>query len=146
MKAQHIWEIPDQGGTRGGDLYDVNGNLDYFASTDALTDKTSTGVDKQITVKAHTSSRFMRDPAPFQVSSHTYERSYGGGQSKGALPGYKITLVSDAGLPNEEIRQFQYTGTLSALSAWLVTTAKMQVALYGPKGSLNALVPAASAG
>ena len=144
MKVAHIWEIPDQGATRGGDLYDVNGNLTYFADTTGLTDKTRSGVDKQVSVKAHTASRFMRDPAPYQVSATVYERSYGGGRAKGALPGYTVTLVSDAGLPGEETRSFQYTGSMSALAAWLVTTAKMQVDLYGKTGALNATIPAAT--
>ena len=144
MITNHIWEIPDQLQMRGGDLYDMWGNLTYFADTAGLTDKTRTGVDKAINVKAHTSSRFMRDPAPHQVSATAYTRSYGNGRNKGALPGYTVTFISDAGLPGEENRQFQYTGTLSALVAWLKTTAKMQVAVYGPRGSLNALVPAAT--
>lgn len=144
MKVAHIWVIPDQGGMRGGDLYDTNGNLTYFADTAGLTDKTRTGVDKQVDVKAHTSSRFMRDPAPFQVRATSYERSYGNGRNKGALPGYTVTFISDAGLPGEEVRQFQYTGTLSALVAWLKTTAKMLVDVYGPSASLTASVPAAT--
>ena len=144
MKVNHIWEIPDQGAMRGGDLFDTWGNLTYFADTAGLTDKTRTGVDKSINVKAHTASRFMRDPAPYQVSATAYERSYGNGRNKGALPGYTVTFISDAGLPGEETRQFQYTGTLSALVAWLKTTAKMLVDVYGPRGSLSASVPAAS--
>ena len=144
MIVNHIWEIPDQLQMRGGDFYDSYGNLTYFADTAALTDKTRSGVDKAVTVKAHTSSRFMRDSAPHQVGATSYTRSYGNGRNKGALPGYKVTFVSDAGLPGEQTRQFQYTGTLSALVAWLKTTAKMQVAVYGPKGSLAALVPAAT--
>ena len=144
MKVTHIWEIPDQGAMRGGDFFDRWGNLTYFADTAGLTDKTNTGVDKQVNVKAHTAARFMRDPAPYQVSATVYERSYGNGRNKGALPGYTVTFISDAGLPGEEDRQFQYTGTLSALVAWLKTTAKMQVDVYGPRGSLTATVPAAT--
>ena len=144
MRVNHIWVIPDQGAMRGGDLYDTWSNLTYFADTAGLTDKTRTGVDKQVSVKAHTASRFMRDPAPYQVSATVYERSYGNGRNKGALPAYTITFVSDAGLPGEETRQFQYTGTLSALVAWLKTTAKMLVDVYGPSGSLSASVPAAT--
>ena len=144
MKVNHIWVIPDQGAMRGGDLYDTHGNLTYFADTGTLTDKTRAGVDKQVTVKAHTASRFMRDPAPYQVAQTVYERSYGNGRNKGALPGYTVTFISDAGLPGEEVRQFQYTGTLSALVAWLKTTAKMLVDVYGPRGSLTASVPAAT--
>ena len=144
MKVAHIWEIPDQLSMRGGDLYDTYANLTYFADTTALTDKTATGVDKAITIKAHTASRFMRDPAPYSVSATAYTRSYGNGRNKGALPGYEVVFVSDAGLPGEERRSFQYTGTLSALVAWLKDTAKMLVEVYGPSGSLTASVPAAT--
>ena len=142
MKAEHIWEIPDQGSMRGGEVYDRWGNLDYFADTAGLTDKTRTGVDKAVNVKAHSASRFMRDPAPFNVSATAYTRSYGNGQSKGAFPGETITLVSDAGLPGEEKRDFTITCTMSAFVAWLKTTAKMQVDVYGPRGGLSATVPA----
>lgn len=144
MKVAHIWEIPDQLTMRGGDLYDTWGNLTYFADTGALVEKTKSGVDKLVNVKAKTSSRFMRDPAPYNVSATAYTRSYGTGRNKGALPGYLVTFVSDAGLPGMETRQFQYTGTLSALMAWLKTTAKMQVEVYGPTGALTAVVPAAT--
>lgn len=144
MKFSHIWEIPDTGGMRGGDLYDTHGNLTYFADTAGLTDKTKTAEDKQVNVKAHTRVRFMRDPAPYQVSATAYQRSYKMGRAKGALPGYTVVFVSDAGLPGEQKRSFQYTGTLSGLRAWMAGTAKMLVACYGPKGSLSFTVPAAS--
>ena len=144
MKVAHIWEIPDQLSMRGGDLYDTYGNLTYFADTTTLTDKTRTGVDKAISVKAHTASRFMRDPAPYSVNATGYTRSYGNGRNKGALPGYEVVFVSDAGVPGEERRSFQYTGTLSALVAWLKDNAKMLVDVYGPSGSLTATVPAAT--
>lgn len=144
MNAQHIWVIPDQGTMRGGELYDRWGNLTYFADTAGLDDKTTAGVDKQVNVKAHSASRFMRDPAPYQVSATAYTRSYGNGQSKGAFPGYTVTFVSDAGLPGEEKRDFTITCTMSALVAWLKTTAKMQVEIYGPTGSMAARVPAAT--
>jgi len=141
MKVAHIWEIPDQLSMRGGDLYDTYGNLTYFADTGLLVDKTATGVDKAITVKAHTASRFMRDPAPYSVNATGYTRSFGNGRNKGAMPGYEVVFVSDAGLPGEERRSFQYTGTLSALVAWLKDEAKMLVDVYGPSGSLTASVP-----
>jgi hypothetical protein len=144
MNVTHIWEIPDASSMRGGDLYDTYGNLDFFADTTGLTDKTASPSDKAITVKSHTRSRFMGDVAPFSVGATSYTRSYGLGQKKGALPGYTIILVADAGLPGEEKRQFQYTGTLSALNAWLKTTAKMQVDVFGPSGSLSMRVPAAT--
>lgn len=144
MKSTHIWIIPDQLGMRGGDLYDAYGNLTYFADTTALVDKTKTAVDKQVNVKATTRQRFMRDPAPYQVSATSYQRSYKMGRNKGALPGYTVVFVSDAGLPLEERRSFQYTGTLSALRAWLKDEAKMLIDCYGPSGSLSFTVPAAT--
>ena len=144
MKVAKVYEIPDQGGIRGGDLYDVHDNLTYFADVTSLVEKSSTAVDKTVNVKASSAQRWMRDPAPFQRTAFSYERSYGGGRNKGALPGYTITLVSDAGLPGEERRQFQYTGTLSAFDAWLTTTAKMLIDVYGPSGSLNASIPGTS--
>lgn len=144
MNVSYIWEIPDQLGMRGGRLYDVYGNLTYFADTSLLVNVANNPVDKQVTVKAHTAERFMRDPAPYQRSGHVYERTFGMGQAKGAMPGYTVTFVSDAGLPNEQIRAFQYTGTLSALKAWLGDTAKMLVEVYGPRGGLSMKVPAAT--
>lgn len=141
MKVTNVYVIPDQGAMRGGDLYDVHGNLNFFADVSGLVEKSSSAVDKTVSVKAATVGRWMRDPAPYSRQGFVYERSYGGGRNKGALPGYKITLLADAGLPGEERRQFQYTGTLSAFSAWLTTTAKMMVDVYGPSGSLHASIP-----
>lgn len=144
MNAKHIWVIPDQGSMRGGEIYDRWGNLTYFADTAALTDKTTTGVDKAVSVKAHTASRFMRDSAPYSVAATAYTRSYGNGQAKGAFPGETITLVADAGLPGEEKRDLTITCTMSAFVAWLKTTAKMQVDVYGTRGGLSATVPGAT--
>lgn len=129
---------------KGGDLYDKFGNLTYFADTAALTNKAATAVDKQITVKAHTKNSFMRDPAPSNVAASGRSVTVGIRQSKGAVPGYTVTLVSDAGLMDEEKRQFQWTGTMSALYAWLKTTAKMQIQLIGPTGTPYNLIPGVS--
>ena len=82
---------------RGGDFYDTYGNLTYFADTTGLTDKTRTGVDKQVNVKAHTASRFMRDPAPYQVSATVYERSYGNGRNKGCRTPSQQTKLARRG-------------------------------------------------
>ena len=144
MKVEHIFEIPMTGGMAGGDLYDKFGNLEYFADVTALTDKTFGGVDTQYIRKAHTRQKFMRDTAPSNVSETVVILSQFNAPKKGALPGYTVTFVSDAGLPGEEKRQFQYTGTISGLIAWLKTTAKMLVDVYGPTGSLVTSVPAAT--
>ena len=144
MKVEHIFEIPTTGGMGGGDLYDKFGNLEYFADVTALTDKTFGGVDTQYIRKAHSRQKFMRDTAPSSVSESVVILSKFNAPRKGALPGYTVTFVSDAGLPGEEQRQFQYTGTLSGLIAWLKTTAKMQVTIYGARGSEITTVPAAT--
>ena len=142
--AAYIWVIPDQGAMKGGDLYDKFGNLTYFADTAALTNKAATAVDKQVTVKAHTRDSFMRDPAPSNVTTSSRSFTTGIRRSKGALPGYTVTFLSDAGLPGEERRDFQWTGTMSALYAWLESTAKMQVQLLGPTGAPYDPIPAAT--
>ena len=144
MKVAHEWVIPDQNTLRGGVLYDRWDNLEYFADTTGLTDKASTATEKSVAVKPTTAVRFMRDTAPFTRQATGYDRVYGGGRNKGALPGYTVTLVSDAGTVAEEVRQVQYTGTLSAFTTWLKTTAKFQVDVYGPSGALNAEIPGAS--
>lgn len=144
MKVAHIWEIPATAGMTGGDLYDKFGNLEYFADVTALTDKTFGGVDTQYIRKAHSRQKFMRDTAPSSVSESVVILSKFNAPKKGALPGYTVTIVSDAGVVGEEQRQFQYTGTLSGLVAWLKTTAKMQLDVYGPSGSLVTTLPAAT--
>ena len=141
MAYQHIYVIPDQGAMKGGDLYDMHGNLVYFADVTALVDKTQTGVDKQIQRVGHTRSRFMRDPAPSTVVPTTVNVSVGLRQSKGATPGVVVTLASGS-----EKREFSWTGTMSALVAWLKTTAKVQIDLYGPTGTPYDPIAAVTAG
>jgi hypothetical protein len=51
-------------------------------------------------------------------------------QTKGAIPGYTITL--DDGT---ERRQFQYTGSMSGFYAWLKKATSKDVDLYGPTGT-----------
>jgi len=144
MKVSHEWIIPDQNLMRGGVLYDRWGNLTYFADTSGLTDRTATAVEKTVSVKPSTAVRWMRDPAPYSRSATGYTRTYGGGRNKGALPGYTVTFIADAGTITEEVRKFQYTGTLSALVAWLKTTAKFLVEVRGPSGAVTAEVPGVS--
>lgn len=141
--ANHIYVIPDQGGTTGGDLYDRWGNLSFFADVTSLTDKTRSAVDKSVTVKSHSRNSFMRDPAPTNVGAFAYSASFGLRRSKGGYPGDVITLVSDLGLPGQEKRTFHYTGSMSALVAWLKTTAKMQINLFGPTNAPYDPIPAA---
>ena len=141
MTYSNIFVIPDQGAMKGGDLYDKYGNLTFFADVSALTDKTRTGVDLQIERAGHTRGRFMRDPAPSTVAATTVNVSVGLRQSKGATPGVVVTLQSGA-----EKRDFAWTGSMSALVAWLKSTAKVEINLYGPTGTPYDPIPAVPAG
>ena len=141
MAYAHIFVIPDTLSAKGGDFYDKYGNLTYFADVAGLTDKTAAGYDVTSTVKAHTREHFMRDPAPSNVTSHSRFASVGIRQIKGAVPGYTVTFTDDT-----EKREFQYTGTMSGLVAWLKTTAKVEVVLLGPSGTPYDPIPAVPAG
>jgi len=144
MTYANIYVIPDQGALKGGDLYDRFGNLTFFADVSALVDKTQTGVDLQVEVAASTRSRFMRDPDPYDVASNTRYVSMNIRQTKGGIPGVTITLVGqNVGGPIER-RQFGYTGGLSALYAWLKTTANITINMYGPTGTPYDPIPASA--
>jgi len=130
MSYDHIYVIPDQGKMKGGKLYDKYTNLAYFADVAGLEDKTQTGVDLEVSVTSYKRGRFMRDPAPLTIPQQKRNVSMGIRQTKGATPGYTITL--DDGV---ERRQFQYTGGMSGFYAWLKTTATQDVDLYGPTGT-----------
>lgn len=135
MSYLNIFVIPDQGNLKGGDLYDKFGNLSFFADTTGLVNKTQTGVDLSVPVKASTRGRFMRDPAPYTVAATTRYVSMNIRQTKGGIPGVTITLVGqNVGGPIER-RQFGWTGSMSALYAWLKTTANIDMYLYGPTGT-----------
>jgi len=141
MAYAHIYVIPDQGNMTGGKLYDRYGNLSFFAAVDALVDATRTAQDIQSSVRSHQRSAFMNDPAPSTIPQHDRYLSTGLRQTKGAPPGYTVTFVS-----GDEKRQFQWTGTMSALVAWLKTTANVAIDLYGPTGAPYDTIAAVSAG
>ena len=141
MAYAHIFIIPDQGTLKGGKFYDRHGNLTYFADVSALEDVTKTGGDKTSLVKSHQRAAFMGDPAPSTVDQHSRYFSVGLRQTKGAIPGYTVTLTDD-----DEKREFQYTGTMSSLVAWLKTTAKVAIDLYGPTGAPYDTIAAAGGG
>ena len=141
MKATNIYVIPDSSNIKGGDLYDKFGNLQYFADVTGLDDKTKTGQDLASNVSSHSRDSFMRDPAPSTVKAHTRYVSTGLRQSKGGFPGFTVTLSDGT-----ETRDFSYTGTMSGLVAWLKTTAKVEISLYGPTGAPYDAIPVASNG
>lgn len=133
MAYEKIYIIPDQasGKYKGGELWDRYGNFQYFADVEALAEKTSEGgKDVEITVAAHSRLPYINSKVEISVPQHQRYVVMGNSQPKGARPGYTVTLVD-----SDEKRQFQYTGTMSALYTWLKANAAVDVTLYGPTGA-----------
>lgn len=141
MAYSNIYVIPDQGAMKGGDLYDKYGNLSFFADVTGLEDKTQTAADKQFQRASHSRDHFMRDPAPSTVAGTTVSMSVGIRQTKGATPGVTVTLTAET-----EKREFAWTGTMSALVAFLKTKAVKEIVLYGPSGTPYDPIPVPNAG
>ena len=110
-------------------------NLNYFLKT-PITPDAAVGVsNKQSMVKAHSRRRYPGDPNPINVSSH--QRSFmvdPGAKFSRGLPGKPFRVVSDAGLPGEENRQFTFQGDWADVHALFVGDAKMLVYLYSGRG------------
>ena len=105
--------------------------MKYFADVEGLTEKTSQGqTDREIEVAAHSRKPYLNSKVETSIPKHTRYVATGINQPKGAKPGYTVTLVD-----SQEKRQFQYTGTLSALYVWLKANAAVDVTLYGPTGA-----------
>lgn len=137
-KYQHAYVIPTQGPLPGGVLYDKFDNFKYFADVVGLVDKTQTEEEKAIPVAASSVSYYMRSKAKFQRSASTANKTVGVQLPKGAIPGHTITL-EDA----SEKRQFQYDGNDSGLYAFLKAAAKVEITMYGPRGTAYTSIPAA---
>jgi len=116
-----IWAEPD--------------NLNYFLQTPLTPDAATGVINKQAVVKAHQRRRYPGDPNPINVSSHP--RSFmidPGAKFSRGLPGKPFRVVSDAGLPGEENRQFTFQGDWADVHALFVGDAAMQVYLYSGRG------------
>ena len=129
-KYTNAWVIPSGAKIPGGTLYDRWGNFSYFADVTALDDKANTAADKESSVVAHSRSRFMGSKGSASVKVHTRNYSVGLRQTKGALPGFNITMTDGT-----ELRTFTYDGSMSGLVAWLKTKAKVDIELFGPTGT-----------
>ena len=129
-KYQHAYVIPAGDKIKGGTLYDRWGNLAYFANVESLVDKAQTAADKESTVRSHSRARFMNSKGQSSIPQSTRYFSTGLRQTKGALPGFNITLADNA-----ETRTFTYDGSMSGLVAWLKTHAIVTIHLYGPTGT-----------
>ena len=129
-KYTNAYEIPAGAKIAGGTLYDRWGNFSYFADVSALDDKANIGADKESSVVAHSRERFMGSKGSASVKGTTRYYSVGLRQTKGALPGFNITLTDGT-----ELRTFTYDGNMSGLVAWLKTKAKVDIEMFGPTGA-----------
>lgn len=130
MAYSNIYIIPDAGNMTGGELWDKYGNLSYFVDVTGLTDKTkAAGKDIEMDVTAHKRKPYINSKVLISVPAHKRYASVGINQPKGAIPGYTVTFADSV-----EKRQFQYTGTMSALYAFCKANAAVNLTIYGPTG------------
>ncbi len=116
-------------------IWGETANINYFLNTPLVPASSGSVATKQAAVSAHTRRQYPGDITPINVSSTQREFLYDPGAKNGtALPGKSFVLVSDAGLPGEERRQFTYQGRFLDLHSFLVGDVKMQVQLYSPSG------------
>lgn len=110
-------------------------NINYFLNTPLSPVSESGPQNKQATVSAHQRRQYPGDTTPVNVSASAREFLYDPGARNGsALPGKPFVLVGDAGMPNEERRQFTFQGRFVDLHAFLTSEASMQLSLYSPTG------------
>lgn len=111
-------------------------NINYFLNTDLTPDGAAGSVNKQSPVRAHTRRQYPGDTSSINVSATTREFLVDPGRRSGnALPGSSFRVVSDAGLPGEENRQFTYDGSWMDVHSLFVGDAAMQVDLYSATGT-----------
>ena len=130
MKVKQIYTIPDTGTYQGGKLYDRWDNFKYFADVTGLESSDEGQADATYSVKSHTRLPYMRAKSTISVAQHARKVMTGVRGTKGALPGYTITLEDDT-----EKRNFQWTGSMSCMYAFLLDKAKVDVVLYGKRGT-----------
>ena len=112
-------------------------NINYFLTTSLEPDSAEGVVNKTGTKKAHTRRKYVGDPAPSNVSSHSYEFMYDPGRiDLQTLPGKPFVL--DDGT---EKRQMTYVGDVMDLHAFIAGDAKMDLKLYtsGPPYVIKAV-------
>ena len=118
-------------------------NINFFLKTDLTPDSAGGVVNKQTTVRSHTRRQYPGDPTPVNVASSGRQFMVDPGRKSGnALPGKSFRVVSDAGLPGEENRQFTYQGRWEDVHSLFVGDAAMQVFLYSPTGTRYIVVAA----
>jgi len=138
MSYAKIW-IDTNNGLK---IWDKFGNLDHFCDTTGLTEASASVVNKQATVKGSSVHYYMNSEATYTRAATVKDFIYDPGRRKGnAIPGKPFVLVSDAGLPGEETRQFTYEGAFTDLHAFVVGSAKMLVDLFSETGTRYTSIP-----
>lgn len=131
MAYSHIYVLPENAAYGSPEVWDKWGNLAHFADVTGLADKvTDGGADAVIPVKAHSRKPYLNSKVEISVSAQTRNVMTGVRQTKGAIPGKTVTLVSP-----EEKRQFQVVGSLSGFYGWLMDNNLVEVQMYGPSGT-----------
>lgn len=111
-------------------------NINFFLNTDLVPDTAAGRTQSNQTVRSHTRRQYPGDTTPINVSSHGRTMLVDPGRKSGnALPGDSFRVVSDAGLPGMENRQFTLQGRWEDLVNLFVAEAAMQVHLYSPSGT-----------
>jgi len=101
-------------------------NINYFLKTTLEPDSAEGVVNKQGNKKAHSRRKYVGDPAPSSVSSHSYEYMYDPGRiDLQTLPGKPFIL--DDGV---EKRQMTFVGDVMDLHSFISGDAKMDLKLY----------------
>jgi len=128
--------VPAAGGRNEFAIYSVEENINYFLKT-ALTPATTAGpTNKQVTVKAHSRRQGPGDARDINVAGSSREVLIDPTRKSGtALPGRSIVLLADAGMPNEERRQFTLQGRWVDFHAFLRGNAKMQIHAFNHGGT-----------
>lgn len=128
--------VPAASGRNEFAIYSVEENINYFLKT-ALTPATTAGpTNKQVTVKAHSRRQGPGDARDINVAGSSREVLIDPTRKSGtALPGRSIVLLADAGMPNEERRQFTLKGRWVDFHAWLRGNAKMQIHAFNHGGT-----------
>ena len=131
MAYSHIFVLPENAAYGSPEVYDRWGNLEHFADVSSLEDKvTDGGTDAVVSVKAHSRKPYLNSKVEISVPAQERNVMTGIRQTKGAIPGKTVTLVSES-----EERQFQVVGNLSGFYGWLMANNKVEVQMYGPSGT-----------
>jgi hypothetical protein len=132
------------GGRDSFAIYAETANINYFIKTPLVPTTSSAATNKQVAVSGYSRRQYPGDTSSSSVAGGSREILIDPSRKSGnGLPGRRITLVSDSGLPNEERRSFTLKGRWVDFHAWITTQAKFQIYAYNNSGARSTIVPAA---